>query len=124
MSEDGFPQRLREPMQGGKLPDRPPDGTWGGPGSGAQCVICESPVTADEAELELEFGQANGSTALRYDVHARCFTAWTRRREDLLLAVPAESNGNGGVERPLQARPIIGNSSGRELGRRSKRAPV
>jgi hypothetical protein len=78
-------------------------------------------VIADETELELEFSQANGSTALRYHVHARCFTAWTRLRENPLLGVPAESND--GVERHLHARPIIGDSNGGEPGRPSKRAP-
>ena len=39
----------------GKLSGRSPDRTWGGPGVGAICSVCELPVTKEEKEFEIQF---------------------------------------------------------------------
>ena len=39
--------KAREVIHTGKLPNRRPDRTWGGPGIGAPCRVCGEPVTKD-----------------------------------------------------------------------------
>ena len=48
-------EQARAAIQNGKLPSRAPDRTWGGPGVGAECSVCEKPVTKDEMEFEIQF---------------------------------------------------------------------
>jgi hypothetical protein len=40
-------------LENGKLPRRDPNRTWGGPGVGAACAICDQPVTPEEIEYEV-----------------------------------------------------------------------
>jgi hypothetical protein len=82
MKDDGpLREQAREAIRARKLPERRPNRTWGGPGLGAQCAICDAPVKPDQVEVELEF--APGSSADNYHVHARCFVAWEAERRDL-----------------------------------------
>jgi hypothetical protein len=72
--------RLREQAQAavknGKLPARAPDRTWGGPGVGAPCSVCERPVTKDELEFEIQFAHDGTNPGLdKFHVHIRCFAA-------------------------------------------------
>jgi hypothetical protein len=62
----------------GKLPDRRPDSTWGGPGTGAPCAVCERPVTKSELEHEFEMQVTGGveNLSLTLHVHIRCFAVW------------------------------------------------
>jgi hypothetical protein len=65
----------------GKLPNRTPDHTWGGPGSGAECGICGLRIDQDETELEIEFRREDeGRFSDQYQVHVRCFGVWERER--------------------------------------------
>ena len=48
-------EQAREAIKNGKLPARRPDRTWGGPGVGAVCSVCEKRVTKDEMEFEIQF---------------------------------------------------------------------
>jgi hypothetical protein len=48
-------EQARAAIQSGKLPSRPPDRTWGGPGVGAACAVCDLPVTKDQLEFEIQF---------------------------------------------------------------------
>jgi len=66
-------RRVREALQTDRLPPRAPDRTWGGPGSGAACVICERIVSPDEVGLDLEYEQTGGTVS--HPAHARCFLA-------------------------------------------------
>jgi hypothetical protein len=76
--------RAREVIQSGKIPGRKPDRTWGGPGVGALCAVCEKPVTKDEMEFEIEFARDGTSPGLdKYHVHLRCFAAWEFERGKL-----------------------------------------
>jgi hypothetical protein len=61
-------------IQQGRLPRRDPDHGWGGLGCGALCAVCEKPVTGNEPEHEIEFGQD------LFHLHVSCFTAWELER--------------------------------------------
>lgn len=79
MDENTLRAKARQVLRDGKLPTRPPDRTWGGPGVGAACTICELPVKTDELEFEIQFARdgRHGDAGLdKYHVHIRCFAAW------------------------------------------------
>ena len=75
--------KARAAVQTGKLPGRRPDRTWGGPGVGIVCTVCEKPVTRDELEFQIEF-EGDGATPVvdRFHVHIRCFAAWEFERKN------------------------------------------
>lgn len=73
--------KARAVVQNGKLPARRPDRTWGGPGVGAACAVCELPVKKDEMEFEIQFEYDGASPGLdKFHVHIRCFAAWEFER--------------------------------------------
>jgi hypothetical protein len=84
MDEQLVRAKVREVLKAGKLPNRRPDRTWGGPGVGAPCTVCDLPVTKDELEFEIEFAHDGDHPGLdKYHVHVRCFAAWEfERRRD------------------------------------------
>lgn len=63
----------------GALPSRPPQQTWGGPGTGAKCALCQAHVNSDELEFEVEFEFESGSE--RYHLHLTCYSAWDAERK-------------------------------------------
>jgi len=74
-------EQARAAIQNSRLPTRRPDRTWGGPGVGAACAVCERPVTNDEMEFEMEFEiQFEHDGTSPYHVHIRCFAAWEFER--------------------------------------------
>ena len=73
--------KARVVVQEGKLPSRRPDRTWGGPGVGAACAVCELPVEKTEMEFEIEFARDGDNPGLdKFHVHFRCFAAWEFER--------------------------------------------
>jgi hypothetical protein len=73
--------KARAAVQSGKLPARRPDRTWGGPGIGAVCVICDLPVKREELEFEIQFEHDVNAPGLdKFHVHIRCFAAWEFER--------------------------------------------
>ncbi|HEX7080772.1 MAG TPA: hypothetical protein VF329_07145 [Gammaproteobacteria bacterium] len=68
--------RARQAMRAGALPNRRPSRTWGGPGAGAACTICGTPVAPNEVELEVEFVDDVDGTIDKHHMHVRCFAAW------------------------------------------------
>lgn len=75
-------EQARRALKAGKLPNRRPNQTWGGPGVGHPCSICRSPITRDELELEVEFAPTDVDTGPRtHHVHVRCFAAWESERK-------------------------------------------
>ena len=81
MDEKTLREKAFKTIQDGKLPNRQPDRTWGGPGVGAQCAVCERPVTADELEFEIQFARDGNNPGLdKFHVHIRCFAAWEFER--------------------------------------------
>ena len=58
-----------------------PDRTWGGPGVGASCAVCEVPVTKTELEFEIQFAHYDPTPGLdKFHLHVRCFAAWEFER--------------------------------------------
>jgi hypothetical protein len=82
--ESALRAKARAAVQAGKLPARTPDRTWGGPGVGAPCAICQLPVTKEQMEFEIQFAhdRQNLEAGLdKYHVHIRCFAAWEFERK-------------------------------------------
>ena len=74
-------QKGRAAVESGKLPARRPDRTWGGPGVGAPCAVCELPIAKDQMELEIQFARDGDNPRLdQFHVHVRCFAAWEFER--------------------------------------------
>ena len=74
-------EQARTAIQNGKLPSHTPDRTWGGPGVGATCSVCEKPVTKDQLEFEVQFARDGDNPGLdKFQVHIRCFGAWEFER--------------------------------------------
>ena len=74
-------EKARAIVRDGKLPNRPPDRIWGGPGVGAACTVCDLPVRIDEKELEIQFARDGDNPGLdKFHLHVRCFAAWEFER--------------------------------------------
>ena len=76
-------EQARTAVQNGKIPARSPDRTWGGPGLGNECAVCQRPVTKEEMELEIEFATPTGGgpELAQFHLHVRCFAAWEFERK-------------------------------------------
>jgi hypothetical protein len=84
MSDDSLlRKKVQEAVRAGSLPNRRPDRTWGGPGSGACCTICGARVGRDEVEFEIEFGGEDTAQPSSYYVHVQCFAAWEAERRKI-----------------------------------------
>jgi hypothetical protein len=84
MDETILREKARQVVRNGKLPQRRPDRTWGGPGVGATCAVCDLPVRRDELEFEIEFARDDQDLDAWLDKfygHIRCFAAWEFERE-------------------------------------------
>jgi hypothetical protein len=82
MDEESLRAKARSVVRQGKLPRRNPDRTWGGPGVGATCAVCDLPVTKNEMEFEIQFSHDGGNPGLdKFHVHVRCFAAWEFERQ-------------------------------------------
>lgn len=82
MDEHTLREKARSVLHNGKLPNRRPDRTWGGPGVGAACAICDLPVARHQMEFEIQFARDGDSPGLdKYHIHIRCFAAWELERQ-------------------------------------------
>ena len=74
-------QHARQVIRTRKLPSRPPDRTWGGPGGGAPCTVCNEPVTRYQLGFEIQFAHDGDTPGLdKFHVHVRCFAVWEMER--------------------------------------------
>ena len=74
-------EKARAAIKAGRMPTKLHERTWGGPGTGGPCSVCDLPVTKDQPEFEIEF-TTNGvaSSVGKFLLHARCFAAWEVER--------------------------------------------
>jgi hypothetical protein len=84
--ESHLRERARVAINNGKIPSRQPDRTWGGPGVGAACSVCDLPIGKDQLEFEMQFAHDGGEPGFEYHVHVRCFAAWEFERHDVRAA--------------------------------------
>ena len=81
--ESALREKARKAIQSGMLPNRSQDRMWGGPGAGANCVICNEFVNREELEVEIEFERDGDAPCVNtYHLHVRCFGAWEFERRD------------------------------------------
>ena len=81
MDEAALREIARAVVRDRKLPNRPPDGAWGGPGAGVACAVCDLPVRRDEMEFEIQFRRNDANPDFdRFHVHVWCFAAWEVER--------------------------------------------
>jgi hypothetical protein len=73
--------QVREAIKTGRIPARSADRTYGGPGVGALCSVCNLPVRNSAMEMQIEFGrEAEAAGIEKYHAHVRCFAAWELER--------------------------------------------
>jgi len=81
MDEAVLCQRARDAIREGRLPTRTPDRTWGGPGIGAPCAVCDLPVPRVVMQFEIQFAiHGNAPHFDVYDVHTGRYAAWELER--------------------------------------------
>ena len=84
LKEPELRKLARAALRAGKLPRGEPDRTWGGPGVGAPCSVCEKAVTPKQVEYEIQFAHDGANPGLdKYHVHLRCFAVWELERTKL-----------------------------------------
>jgi hypothetical protein len=107
--ETSLDETVKEAIESGRFPLRPPDRQWGGPGDGAQCSICGGRIDADALELELEFDTDNPGTVTGHHVHVSCYSAWERflkaRSPEVPNGLPEIDRAVHGEESEVLSRP-------------------
>ena len=101
--------RARERIGQGRLPRRPAARTWGGPGSGQFCDLCDSSILSSEPEFELQL-ESNSSHVVRF--HRRCHSIWEAARQESLQWTPV-TQAAPPPSMPVEAR--IAMTEGRSL---------
>jgi hypothetical protein len=80
--ETALREKARDAIRTGKVPSRRPDRTWGGPGVGALCSVCNLPVERGQMEFEIQLARDGDNPGLdKFHVHIRCFAAWEFERK-------------------------------------------
>lgn len=81
---DTLRTRAAQLIATGRLPPGAPARSWGGPGSGEPCALCEVPIDRGELEFELEFPAGDGGplNVCTCRFHTRCFDVWLQARKD------------------------------------------
>ncbi|HKV71442.1 MAG TPA: hypothetical protein VJN62_09360, partial [Gemmatimonadales bacterium] len=57
-----------------------PNRTWGGPGAGLKCAVCELPIGTDQMEFEVQFIHEGQTAPDVTRFHLDCFAAWELER--------------------------------------------
>jgi hypothetical protein len=83
--------QVRELIRRGKLPDRLPDRTWGGPGTDAPCAVCGIRVGSDEMGFEIDFTSDGIVDGNSQQFHAPCLRALEIELDKLEIARRAVS---------------------------------
>jgi hypothetical protein len=72
--------RARERIAQGRLPRTKPLRTWGGPGVGLPCDLCDAAILDSEPEFELQFDLTPSSSPIRF--HRKCRSIWNEVRNE------------------------------------------
>ena len=72
----GLRQRAREGIRSGRLQNHTATSTWGGPGNGARCPVCDSDLRRDQWELGFDVKPRDGTDGKTYQMHVSCYLAW------------------------------------------------
>ena len=81
MDEASRRAKARAAVREGRLPRRPPDHTFGGPGVGVPCAVCDLPIQPEEMEYETHFIRDGDPGLDKFHVHIPCFDAWVLERD-------------------------------------------
>jgi hypothetical protein len=111
MDESTLRQRAREAILMGRLPNRPPDRMWGGPGNCAACAICGESLARADVCFDLEFADDPTVAKVKqnYHLHVRCFAAWELERESTARPLSAR-NGAGTIRDRERDSPYRGST--------------
>ncbi len=82
--ERAIRDKIREKISTGALPMLAPHRTWGGPGEGLGCVVCERPISKDQVEFEVHFMQEGQLAPEVTRFHLDCYAAGELERSLLL----------------------------------------
>ena len=108
MDENTRREKARKAIHARRIPNRPPDRMWGGPGSGAACVVCDQTLGEGEVGFEVEFAPTDAKPRQNYHLHVRCFAAWELERESD-YPLPA-ANGAGTISDRERDSPYRGST--------------
>ena len=84
--ERALRENARQRIQSGAMPRAKPNRTWGGPGAGLTCGLCDQPITRDQIEYEVQFVQEGMSVPQIVHLHLACFAAWELERGLMIRA--------------------------------------
>jgi hypothetical protein len=84
--ERALREKVRQRIQSGALPRAKPNRTWGGPGAGLICAVCDQRITRDQIEYEVQFVQEGVSAPQICHLHLACFAAWELERGLMMRA--------------------------------------
>jgi hypothetical protein len=73
--------RAHEKLSRAELPDGAPERLWAGPGSGADCALCDRPLESTDIEYECQFpagGERGEAGICRF--HVTCYAVWQVER--------------------------------------------
>jgi len=78
--ERALREKARQRIQSGAMPLAEPNRTWGGPGAGLTCAVCDQPITRNQIEYEVQFVQEGVKIPQIAHLHLSCFAAWDLER--------------------------------------------
>jgi hypothetical protein len=76
VNDDEIRRKIRAKFVSGDLPTQHPTRTWGGPGTGQPCAVCDELI--DEGSAEIEAASADGKHRF---YHARCYSLLAAERD-------------------------------------------
>jgi hypothetical protein len=78
--ERALRDKARQRLQDGVMPMTKPTRTWGGPGAGLACAVCELPINKEQVEYEVQFLAEGARMPDIFHLHLSCFAAWELER--------------------------------------------
>lgn len=76
MTPEQMRRLAREKIRDGLLPCSEHPQTWGGPGSGSHCSLCDTMVQPEHTELEVDVSDRRKLVVTTLRFHVPCHRAW------------------------------------------------